>query len=135
MSNECLRKGCVQIWVSPSFSMVPWLLHFFWLFSNCYVQNWVTTVLLIKKMYDNNRVRTLKHFCESTSLHGYNYLLNGESITQKVFWVIVITTMTAIGISLLIQNTGDFVDSRIITTIDSSSAPLDVSILIPSLLH
>ena len=58
---------------------------------------------------------------------------NGESIAQKVFWVIVITTMTAIGISLLIQNTGDFVDSRIITTIDSSSAPLDVSILIPSL--
>ena len=57
-------------------------------------------------------------------------MLNGTSIAQKVFWFIVITTMTAIGISLLIQNTGDFVDSRIITTIDSSSAPLDVSILI-----
>ena len=55
---------------------------------------------------------------------------NGESIAKKIFWVIVITTMTAIGISLIIQNTGDFVDSRIITTIDSSSAPLDVSILI-----
>ena len=84
-------------------------------------------------MYNNRRVRTLEHFCESTSLHGYNYLSNGTSIAQKVFWVIVITTMTATGISLLIQNTGDFVDSRIITTIDSSSAPLDVSILIPEL--
>ena len=84
-------------------------------------------------MYCNIKVRTLEHFCESTSLHGYNYLSNGTSIAQKVFWVIVITTMTATGISLLIQNTGDFVDSRIITTIDSSSAPLDVSILIPKL--
>jgi hypothetical protein len=81
-------------------------------------------------MYNNRRVRTLEHFCESTSLHGYNYLSNGKSISQKIFWVIVITTMTATGVSLLIQNTGDFVDSRIITTIDSSSAPLDVSTLI-----
>jgi hypothetical protein len=84
-------------------------------------------------MYNNRRVRTLKHFCESTSLHGYNYLFNGTSISQKVFWVIIITTMTATGISLLIQNTGDFLDSRIVTTIDSSSAPLDVSISIPEL--
>ena len=82
-------------------------------------------------MFNDHRVRILKDFCESTSLHGYNYLSNGTSIAQKVFWAIVITTMTATGISLLIQNTGDFVDSRIITTIDSSSAPLDVSILIP----
>ena len=83
-------------------------------------------------MVNDNRVRILKDFCESTSLHGFNYLSNGTSIAQKVFWVIVITTMTVMGISLLVQNTGDFCNSRIVTTINSSSAPLDVSmILIP----
>ena len=70
----------------------------------------------------------MKDFCDSTSLHGYTYLSNGTSIAQKVFWVIIIITMTAIGLSLLVQNTGDFCNSRIVTTIDSSSAPLDVSV-------
>ena len=83
-------------------------------------------------MFNDHRVRILKDFCESTSLHGFNYLSNGTSIAQKVFWVIVITIMTVMGISLLVQNTGDFCNSRIVTTINSSSAPLDVSmILIP----
>ena len=83
-------------------------------------------------MLNDHRVRILKDFCESTSLHGFNYLSNGTSIAQKVFWVIVITIMTVMGISLLVQNTGDFCNSRIVTTINSSSAPLDVSmILIP----
>ena len=111
-------------------------LHFLWSY-DCFISYDCSVIVTSKteshqKMYNNQRVRTLKHFCESTSLHGYNYLSNGESIAKKIFWVIVITTMTATGVSLLIQNTGDFVDSRIITTIDSSSAPLDVSmILIP----
>ena len=83
-------------------------------------------------MFNDHRVRVLKDFCESTSLHGFNYLSNGTSIAQKVFWVIIITIMTVMGISLLVQNTGDFCNSRIVTTINSSSAPLDVSmILIP----
>ena len=80
-------------------------------------------------MFNDHRVRILKDFCDSTSLHGYNYLSNGTSIVQKVFWVIIITTMTVIGLSLLVQNTGDFCNSRIVTTIESSSAPLDVSTL------
>ena len=83
-------------------------------------------------MFNDHKVRILKDFCESTSLHGFNYLSNGTCIAQKIFWVIVITTMTVMGISLLVQNTGDFCNSRIVTTINSSSAPLDVSmILIP----
>ena len=81
-------------------------------------------------MFNDNRVRLLKDFCESTSLHGFNYLSNGTSIAQKVFWVITITTMTVMGISLLVQNTGDFCNSRIVTTINSSSAPLDVSMIL-----
>ena len=81
-------------------------------------------------MFNDHRVRILKDFCDSTSLHGYNYLSNSTSIAQKVFWVIVITTMTVTGIALLVQNTGDFCNSRIVTTINSSSAPLDVSMIL-----
>ena len=87
-----------------------------------------------QKMSNDHRGRIFTDFCKSTSLHGFNYLSNGTSISQKVFWVIVMTIMTVMGMSLLVQNTGDFCNSRIVTTINSSSAPLDVSmILIPEL--
>ena len=68
-----------------------------------------------------------KSFCESTSLHGYRYLYDAVSIVQKLFWVIVILSTTAIGIILLLENTEAYSKATIITTIESSSAPLNVS--------
>ena len=68
-----------------------------------------------------------KNFCESTSLHGYSNLYNASSIVLKLFWLFVILTMTAFGIILLVHNTEDYSKATIVTTIESSSAPLHVS--------
>ena len=35
----------------------------------------------------SNTKRILKDFCESTSLHGYGYIYNNESIALKFFWL------------------------------------------------
>ena len=67
-----------------------------------------------------------KDFCESTSLHGYNYLFIGNSIVLKIIWTIVILLMTCVGAMFLMNNTVDYLNARLVTTMESSSAPLKV---------
>ena len=71
--------------------------------------------------------RNFKDFCESTSLHGYNYLHMTTSITLKIFWIIIITAMTVLGIVFLAKNTRDYLRSSIVTNIESTSGNLTVS--------
>ena len=67
-----------------------------------------------------------KEFCTSTSLHGYSYLHNVNSIILKFIWAIVILIMTGTAILLSIHNTKDYLRSRLQTNIESSTAPLKV---------
>ena len=69
-----------------------------------------------------------KDFCESTSLHGYSYLFIGNSIFLKIIWTIVILLMTCVGATFLTNNTVDYWNARLFTTLESSSAPLKVKI-------
>ena len=71
--------------------------------------------------------RIFRDFCEATSLHGYNYLYVATSITIKVFWFVIITTMTVIGIVFLVRNTTAYLKSSIVTNIESTSGQLTVS--------
>lgn len=75
----------------------------------------------------NNTRKVLKDFCESTSLHGYGYIYNNDSIILKSFWLFVIFSMTGLGILLLVQNTVEFLKHEIYTTTETSSAPISVS--------
>ena len=77
-------------------------------------------------MFKSQASKSFKDFCESTSLHGYTYLYMTSSITLKIFWIVVLLTMTSLGIMFLVRNTEDFVKSRIVTNIESASANLSV---------
>ena len=82
--------------------------------------------------------KVLKDFCDSTSLHGYGYLYNVDSILMKLVWGFVILTMAGLGLFFFVKHTKEYHDSTIITTIETSSASLDVShdtIFIPYLGH
>ena len=68
-----------------------------------------------------------QEFCESTSLHGYSYIVNGDSIVVKLIWVIAIICFTAIGTLFVVVNTEDYLNSRLVTSIESSTATLEVS--------
>lgn len=81
-----------------------------------------------KQLSKSQTAKVFKDFCESTSLHGYPYLFIANSIILKILWIIVIIAFTCIGIGFLISNTDDYLSSNIVTTIDTSSAPLTVSI-------
>ena len=80
-----------------------------------------------KLMSKSNTRKVLKDFCESTSLHGYGYLYNNDSIFLKLFWLFVIFCMTGLSILLLVQNTIEFLEHEIYTTTETSSAPISVS--------
>ena len=76
----------------------------------------------------SNTRRILKDFCGSTSLHGYGYIYNNESIALKLFWLFIILNMTGLGIFFLVTNTTEFLEHKIYTTTETSSAPISVSI-------
>ena len=71
--------------------------------------------------------RELKDFCESTSLHGYNHLFSTDSKIAKIIWVIIILVATVCGIICIVGNTKSYMNATIVTNIDSSTVPLDVS--------
>ena len=70
--------------------------------------------------------KVLNDFCELTSLHGWNYLNYTSNIVSKVIWVIGILGMTGLATYMLMKNTDEFLKADVITTIESSTAPLNV---------
>ena len=85
------------------------------------------------KMEKAETKNVFKDFCDSTSLHGYSYLFIGNSIFLKIIWTIVILLMTCVGVMFLTNNTVDYLNARLVTTIESSSAPLKVKSKIQTL--
>ena len=79
-----------------------------------------------KLMSKSQTAKVFKDFCKSTSFHGYSYLYIANSICVKLIWVTIIILMTALGIGFLLSNKNDYLNARVITTIDTSSAPLEV---------
>ena len=76
----------------------------------------------------SNLSKILKDFCDSTSLHGYGYLYNINGyVFFKIIWVFVILAMTALGHYLFVKHTKEYLNSTILTTIETSSASLSVS--------
>ena len=71
--------------------------------------------------------KIFQDFCESTSLHGYSYLYISQSKFLKIFWVIVLITMTSLGAIFLVDNTMDYIEADVVTTIKSFTANLSVS--------
>ena len=94
----------------------------------------IVLVEMDKKSHKNsNRFLTkqtsklMDDFCQSTSLHGYSYLSNADSIVAKILWGIVIVAATGLGIAFLVSNTNAYIKATIVTSIESETFPLDVS--------
>ena len=79
-------------------------------------------------MIKSSARKVLNDFCESTSLHGYNHWYNADSLILKVAWTFVILAATCLGAAFLANQTKEYFNGTILTTIETSSASLDVSI-------
>ena len=80
-----------------------------------------------KPLSKDNAGKVLKDFCESTSLHGYSYLYNSNSIAARILWFLVILITAIVAVFLTFTNTKEFMDAKINTNIETSSAPVSVS--------
>lgn len=64
-------------------------------------------------------------FCQKTSLHGWQYLASAKSWSQIGFWTVVVLVSLAIGVAFIYHSTMEYVNSGTITSISSTTAPLD----------
>ena len=69
----------------------------------------------------------IKDFCESTSLHGVSFLYTANTLFTKLVWILAIIAMTVVGAVFLMKNTVAYNKSKLVTTIESSTANLSVS--------
>ena len=81
-----------------------------------------------KNTFLQHLARIFNEFCQSTSLHGYSYLNNSSPMWLKIIWILVILILTGLSIAFLVINTNEYLNARLFTIIESSSADLSVSI-------
>ena len=82
---------------------------------------------MIKKVSEQQTPKVLKDFCESTSLHGYNYFHIADSVLAKIILGVIILISTGTGLNFLVTNTKAYMQATIVTNIESSSDNLHVS--------
>ena len=80
-----------------------------------------------KSISKNHVKKVIQDFCESTSLHGYSYLNIANSTVSKLIWTLIILAMTGLGSYFFVKNTNDYINARLVTNIETSSANLSVS--------
>ena len=74
-------------------------------------------------------IKTFDEFCNSTSLDGYAYLRHSSSsLIWKAIWILVILAANGLAISFVATNTSHYLKSDVITNIESSTEPLNVSL-------
>ena len=64
-------------------------------------------------------------YCEQTSLHGWQYLSSEEWYIKKMYWWIVCLSSIVLSALLLTFNLNQYVNSSTVTSIDSTTAPLN----------
>ena len=74
---------------------------------------------------------TWKDYCNRTSLHGYAYLVNEESIWSKVYWSVIVLAGFVTAMACFVSNTITFWNATTITYINTTTASLS-QIIFPS---
>ena len=72
-------------------------------------------------------LKVLKEFCESTSLHGYNYFHIFNSKWLSAIWMLVVFAMNVLGIVFLSWSTEEYMEAQMVTNIETSTASLKVN--------
>ena len=77
---------------------------------------------------DRQTGKIIEEFCELTSLHGFSFLNKANYTAVKLIWISAIIGMMGVGTVFLVNNTEAYMNSRLVTNIESSTANLSVSI-------
>ena len=76
---------------------------------------------------EGRTAKIIEEFCDLTSLHGFSFLNKANTIAVKLVWISAIIGMMGVGTQFLVNNTSAYINSRLVTNIESSTANLSVS--------
>ena len=76
---------------------------------------------------DSKFRKIIEEFCQLTSLHGFSFMYKSNKITVRMIWILAIISVIGVGVFFLIGNTEAYIQSRLVTNIESSTANLSVS--------
>ena len=68
-------------------------------------------------------------FCQQTSLHGWQYLGKGGGTKGKIVWLFIVLASLGVASVFLFTSAEDFVNRAVVTTIQTTTASLQVSAL------
>ena len=76
-------------------------------------------------------------FCRSTSLHGWQHLTEPHHLPRgvprgsgKYMWILIVVASIGVASFFLFTSVHDFTSKYVVTNIDTTTAPLNVSILV-----
>ena len=70
-------------------------------------------------------LKSITEFCQQTTLHGWSYIVNEESIWAKFFWAISQLAFVTIAIYLMTINVIVYMNSTTKTSLESTTSSLD----------
>ena len=72
---------------------------------------------------------TFQGFCNQTSLHGWQYLGKGGGTKGKIEWLFIVLASLGVASVFLFTQAEDFLNRSVVTTIQTTTASLQVSAL------
>jgi hypothetical protein len=67
-------------------------------------------------------------FCRSTSLHGWHHLIETHQHRGVYMWIFIVVASIGVASFFLFTSVDDFTSKYVVTNIDTTTAPLDVSL-------
>ena len=78
----------------------------------------------------DNKKNNFQEFCQQTSLHGWQHIQRVNTIKGRVVWFSIVLASLAVASLFLATAAKDFVLRSVVTTIETTTGPLQVRLLI-----
>ena len=76
----------------------------------------------------NSKKNNFEAFCQQTSLHGWQHITQNHTVQGRVVWFSIVIASLAVASLFLATAAKDFVIRSVVTTIETTTAPLQVSL-------
>jgi len=63
-------------------------------------------------------------YCESTSLHGWQYLYRALGPKWRLTWAVMVLSSVVVACCFVFKQASEFTKATVVTTVDTTTAPL-----------
>ena len=76
----------------------------------------------------DNKKNNFQEFCQQTSLHGWQHIQRVNTIKGRIVWFSIVLASLAVASLFLATAAKDFVLRSVVTTIETTTGPLQVGL-------